>query len=51
MWADEEDHRTFLAGDLAAALAADPRIEDLTMRDWSVDAAPTAITLGRLQPA
>ncbi len=51
VWEDEESLRAFLAGDLGAALAAHPHITDLTVRDWSVDEAPTAITTGRLQPA
>ncbi|WP_158579938.1 YdhR family protein [Geodermatophilus marinus] len=51
VWEDEESYRAFLAGDLGAALAAHPHIAGLTMRDWRVDEAPTAITTGRLQPA
>ena len=51
LWAGEEDYRAFLASDLGAALASHPHIGDLTMRDWAVDEAPTAITTGRLQPA
>jgi hypothetical protein len=51
LWAGEEDYRAFLGSDLGAALATNPHIGDLTMRDWSVDEAPTAITSGRLQPA
>jgi hypothetical protein len=51
VWEDEESYRSFLAGDLAAALAAHPHISGLTMRDWPVDGAPTAVTMGRLQPA
>ncbi|MGX5653398.1 hypothetical protein ACWKWC_01325 [Geodermatophilus nigrescens] len=50
VWADEEDHGALLAGDLAAALATDPRIVDPTVRGWSVDAAPPAITPVRLPP-
>jgi hypothetical protein len=51
LWEDEESYRAFLAGDLGAALATHPHLDGLTMRDWPVDAAPTAITTGRLQPA
>ena len=51
LWEDEESYRAFLASDLGAALATHPHIDGLTMRDWPVDAAPTAITMGRLQPA
>ncbi|MGY1711869.1 YdhR family protein [Geodermatophilus sp. SYSU D00758] len=51
LWQDEESYRAFLAGDLAAGLATHPHIDGLTMRDWGVDEAPTAITSGRLQPA
>ena len=50
LWEDEASYRAFLASDLGAALAGHPHIGDLTMRDWPVDQAPTAITMGRLQP-
>ena len=50
LWNSDDCYRTFLASDLAAALRAHPNIDGLTMRDWGVDDALTAITDGVLQP-
>ena len=51
LWEDEAAYRAFLASDLGAGLARHPHIEGLTVRDWAVDEAATAITGGDLQPA
>jgi Putative mono-oxygenase ydhR len=49
VWEDESAYRAFLTSELGAALASHPHLEGLTMREWSVDERPTAVTRGILQ--
>ena len=46
VWTDREAYVTFLDSDLGRALGTHPNIADLVLREYAVDEAPTAVTLG-----
>jgi hypothetical protein len=46
LWEDKTAYEAFLASDLGTAAASHPNIVGLTMRDYSVDEAPTRVTRG-----
>lgn len=46
LWRDKAAYEAFLASDLGKALGSHPNIGALTMRDYSVDEAPTKVTRG-----
>ena len=51
IWDSDEAYHDFLSSELGQVVGSHPNIDGLTMRDWDVDAAPTEVTRGVLQPA
>ena len=46
IWQSESRFRDFIDSDLGVLLRTHPNIDGLTVRDWAVQSAPTAITEG-----
>ena len=46
IWSDRAAYLAFRDSDLGRALGTHPNIANLTMRDYAVDEAPTAVTRG-----
>jgi N-acetyl-1-D-myo-inositol-2-amino-2-deoxy-alpha-D-glucopyranoside deacetylase len=50
MWEDKAAYEAFLDSDLGKAFRSHPNIADLTMRDYTLDEAPTRVTRGPSRP-
>src|SRR5690242_3032636 len=48
IWRDRQAMQTFTGGDLFREIASDPRLNNVTSRDFDVLATPTEVTHGTL---